>query len=224
MHAVELFETQDGSHSLLSQTYGVSYHSKYGAIQESMHVFIQAGLYPLLLARKELSILEMGFGAGLNALLTLHETQQQGFRVGRYETIEASPISPEQAAALNYPTQLSDDPTLADSFRYMHNCPWEEEVAITPLFTLAKRHAQLQDQSFEPLFDLVFYDAFAPGAQPELWTLDALSIVCAALKPGGILVTYCAKGEVKRHFKALGLKVESLPGPPGKREMIRAVK
>jgi tRNA U34 5-methylaminomethyl-2-thiouridine-forming methyltransferase MnmC len=224
MHAVELFETQDGSHSLLSQAYGVSYHSKYGAIQESVHVFIQAGLYPLLLSRKELAILEVGLGTGLNALLTLHETQQQGFRVSRYEAIEAHPISIDQATALNYPAQLSENSALAELFRYMHSCSWEEAVAITPLFTLVKRHAQLQDMAFAPSFDLVFYDAFAPSAQPELWTQETLSIVCAALKPGGVLVTYCAKGEVKRHFKALGLKVESLPGPPGKREMIRAVK
>lgn len=222
MAAIEIIETQDGSHSLFSAEFGVSYHSRYGAIQESKHVYIEAGLYPLLLRKKQLDILEIGFGSGLNALLTLLETQRHDFRVTRYEAVDAFPLPLAQADELNYPQLLKLDESLTQSFRLMHQAPWGQAVAITPHFELFKKEARFEALSYEQAFDLIYYDAFAPTAQPELWTAEVLGIMYRALKPGGVWVTYCAKGEVKRHLKSLGFVVESLPGPPGKREMIRA--
>lgn len=220
--AVHLLETQDGSHTLLSDTYGVSYHSRYGAIQESRHVFIEAGLYPAIVRRKTLRILELGFGTGLNALLTLEEARQRGLTVF-YEAVEAHPISPGQAALLNYPEQLQcagDRPL----FQALHTAAWDEAQPITSYFTLRKLHAPFETAPLGHDFDLLYYDAFAPGAQPELWEENVLRRAYDALAPHGVLVTYCAKGSVKRALRNLGFQLEALPGPPGKREMTRAVK
>lgn len=218
----EFLVTQDGSHSLVSERYGVTYHSKYGAIQESMHVFIQHGLRPLLVQKRGLSILELGFGTGLNALLTLHEAESHKISIS-YEAIEAYPISVEAASKLNYAAQPGLE-GYQKLFLAMHEAPWNQKNDISTFFTLTKRHVALQDIQYPPIFDLVYYDAFAPSAQPELWESDTLGITFQALKPGGVLVTYCAKGEVKRRLKALGYEVQTLQGPPGKREMIRCVK
>ncbi len=218
----EFFVTQDGSHSLVSERFGVTYHSKYGAIQESMHVFIQHGLRPLLAQKRGLSLLELGFGTGLNALLTLHEAELHQIPI-RYEAIEAYPISAEAALKLNYTVQPGLE-GYQKHFLAMHEAPWEQKTDISTYFAITKRHAVLQDIRYPPMFDLVYYDAFAPSAQPELWESDTLGITFQALKSGGILVTYCAKGEVKRRLKALGFEVQTLQGPPGKREMIRCVK
>lgn len=221
----EIFVTQDGSHSITASRFGVSYHSKYGAITESRHVFIQAGLYPLLLnTPAKISILEMGFGTGLNALLTFHETAHRQVQV-YYESIEGFPISIQAAQNLNYP-QLIDvnDAELNEVFTQMHQMPWEKEIALGPHFDLLKRLGNLEELQFTPQFDLIYFDAFAPSAQPELWTAPIMQKMYDALKPGGVLVTYCAKGEFKRTLKAVGFTVERLPGPPGKREMTKAVK
>jgi len=217
-----LFETQDGSHSLLSGVYGVSYHSKYGAIEESSHVFIQAGLHWQALRLKRLRILEIGFGAGLNAYLTLLEAHRLQLQVF-YEAIEAYPISIEQAVALNYPRILEPDVSKSIFLR-LHEVPAGEEVLLTPHFHLLKQQIFFSDIRYSGAFDLVYFDAFAPDVQPELWEQPMLLKVYDALKPGGVMVTYCAKGYVKRNLKAVGFQVEALPGPPGKREMTRCVK
>jgi tRNA U34 5-methylaminomethyl-2-thiouridine-forming methyltransferase MnmC len=223
MPDIELFETQDGSHSLLSRRYGVSYHSKYGAIQESLHVFIREGLSPLTPPPdRSLNILEIGFGTGLNALLTLKEAQSKRLSVF-YEAIEAHPLSTDEAAVLNYP-QLLGGGDLTAYFSALHSSPWDVEREITPSFRLLKRACRLQECTFSKRFDLIYYDAFAPGAQPELWEDEALGSMFGALKEGGKLVTYCAKGSVKRRLKAIGFTLETLPGPPGKREMVRATR
>ncbi|MBV6428742.1 MAG: tRNA 5-methylaminomethyl-2-thiouridine biosynthesis bifunctional protein MnmC [Haliscomenobacter sp.] len=218
----EMFETQDGSHSLIALDYGVSYHSKYGAVQESRHVFIEAGLYPLLLKKKPLDLMEIGFGTGLNALLTYMEAERLQIPL-HYEAIEAYPLESSQVAALNYPetAAIGAYPGL---FEKLHDAPWEADVPISTYFTLHKREEKAELLRYSPRFDLIYYDAFAPGAQPELWETQTLSIMYASLKPGGVLVTYCAKGEVKRRLKAIGFSLESLLGPPGKREMVRATK
>ncbi|HMO38404.1 MAG TPA: tRNA (5-methylaminomethyl-2-thiouridine)(34)-methyltransferase MnmD [Saprospiraceae bacterium] len=218
-----IFETQDGSHSILSQQYGVSYHSKYGAVQESRHVFIEAGLYHQTSEQKSRSVLEFGFGSGLNALLSLLEAERHGWHI-QYETLEAYPISLEQVHQLNYPARL-DATDFATAFRQMHTCPPNLWQSLSPHFTFRKlithfENAELAANSF----DIVYFDAFAPGAQPELWDTLTLGKAYTALRPGGILVTYCAKGSVKRTLKSLGFVVEALPGPPGKREMTRAFK
>jgi tRNA U34 5-methylaminomethyl-2-thiouridine-forming methyltransferase MnmC len=218
-----LIETQDGSHSLLSGVFGVSYHSKYGAIQESSHVFIQAGLHWKALHSKQLRILEIGFGTGLNAYLTLLETQRLGLKVF-YETIEAYPISIEQAAALNYPLILEYSAPPPALFMQLHEAPFGEATLITTRFHLLKLQMNFGDIQYSNAFDLVYFDAFAPDAQPELWEQPMLQKIFVALAPGGVMVTYCAKGYVKRNLKAVGFQVEALPGPPGKREMTRCVK
>jgi len=219
---VEFITTQDGSHSLVSNQFGVTYHSRYGAIQESMHVFIRHGLNALLPSHPEIAILEIGFGTGLNALLTLRETTQHPVSV-RYEAVEPFPVSVEDALSLNY-TRQPGLGTFQEAFEQFHTCAWEKEVSVTPSFSFTKHPYKLEEMHFEPRFHLVYFDAFAPGAQPELWTAETLEIVYQALKTNGILVTYCAKGAVKRSLKEIGFQVETLQGPPGKREMIRCRK
>jgi tRNA U34 5-methylaminomethyl-2-thiouridine-forming methyltransferase MnmC len=222
MAQLSRIDTQDGSHSLYSETFGESYHSRYGAIRESRHVFIEAGLFPLLLSRKAVSILELGFGTGLNALLTLSECQVRDVKV-YYEAVEAFPVAEAAAAGLNYPLFVDDNRWQA-AFREMHRAPWNESVDLAPGFTLRKTLARFESVSYPPTFHLAYFDAFAPGAQPELWEPAVLGKVYEALLPGGALVTYCAKGAVKRTLRGLGFEVSALPGPPGKREMTRAVK
>lgn len=218
----EMFETQDGSHSLIALDYGVSYHSKYGAVQESRHVFIEAGLYPLLLKKKPLQLLEIGFGTGLNAFLTFLEAERLQIPI-HYEAIEAFPLAVNLISALNYPKTAASD-AYPGIFQELHETPWEADVQVGSFFTLHKRKEKAEVLHYLPRFDLIYYDAFAPGAQPELWETQVLSAMYLALKPGGVLVTYCAKGEVKRRLKTIGFSLESLQGPPGKREMIRARK
>ncbi|MCB0638013.1 MAG: tRNA (5-methylaminomethyl-2-thiouridine)(34)-methyltransferase MnmD [Lewinella sp.] len=218
---MQLFETQDGSHSLFSERFGVSYHSKYGAIQETRHVFIEAGLHYQLPTHPQLSVLEMGFGTGLNALMTALATS--GRAQVYYETIEAYPLNAAEAAQLNF-GQLLPGEQAQQLLEQLHQSPWETDVQLASDFVLHKRQALLEDVTFTRAFDLVYYDAFAPGAQPELWEHDMLRKIVEAMAPGGVFVTYCAKGAVKRSLKQLGLTVESPPGPPGKREMTRAIK
>ncbi len=218
----KIFETQDGSHSIFSEAYGVSYHSRYGAIQESRHVFIEAGLYPLLLTRQKIKVLEIGFGTGLNAFLTFLETTRREVEI-HYRGIEAYPITAEQARQLNYPAQLQWD-DLRPVFLSMHDDTWGETQQLGDRFYFRKDQIRIEALVLEPAFDLIYFDAFAPNAQPELWEEPILSAMYQALTEQGVLVTYCAKGVVKRILKNLGFSVESLPGPPGKREMTRAVK
>lgn len=220
---MEVFETADGSHSIFSAQYGVSYHSKYGAIQETQHVFINAGLRLKAIVQSDIRILDIGFGTGLNALMTALEAQKRNLSID-YTAVEAFPVSAAIAAGLNYPEVLPDEPDAAELLEALHAAPWGGRVAITPDFMLEKLHCTFQELALPAVYDLVYFDAFAPTAQPELWTEEVLGIMYRALKPDGVLTTYCAKGEVKRTLKRLGFKVERLPGPPGKREMTRAVK
>ncbi len=217
-----IFETQDGSHSIVSKEYGVSYHSRYGAVQESRHVFIEAGLYAKALAKKDLGILEFGFGSGLNAFLTLLEAAQHGWNI-HYEAIEAFPISVEQAIQLNYPTLLGA-PHFQSAFLQMHECTPEMNQQLTPFFSFQKKLSRFENVDYPAQFDVVYFDAFAPSVQPELWEAAVLQRAFAALVPGGVFVTYSAKGSVKRTLKSVGFQLETLPGPPGKREMTRGIK
>lgn len=222
MKELEIFNTQDGSHSVFSPIFGVSYHSKYGAIQESQHVFIAAGLLERAANQKEISVLEIGFGTGLNALMTLLEAERRHLTI-HYTGVENYPLSLEEASTLNYPEVL-EVPTQRSVFEEMHRIPWGEAKDLSPSFNFTKLKQKFEDLNLKDTFDVIYFDAFAPSAQPELWEPEVLGIMYDALKANGILVTYCAKGSVKRALKSLGFTIEALKGPPGKREMTRAKK
>jgi len=218
----ELFLTSDGSHSIQSSRYGVSYHSRFGAVQESRHVFIESGLRYKALQQKELSVLEMGLGTGLNALLTLLEAQQNGLRI-HYTAVEAYPISPENARLLNF-IEVLQIPECKDPFLQMHDGPWGKPLPLHDAFVFTKFNCLFEEFDTEARFDAIYFDAFAPNTQPELWEIPLFEKMYELLNPGGILTTYSAKGSVKRNLKAVGFSIEKLPGPPGKREMTRAHK
>lgn len=218
----ELIITQDGSHSLLSHEHGVSYHSKYGAIQESRHVFIQHGLHSVVALHPKLSILEIGMGTGLNVFLTFLEAEQNAWEV-YYESLEAFPIPMEEVKQLNYPGLLGV-PEKRDQFLEIHQSNWNEQVRLSPHFLFQKRKVLFEDFQSEERFHLIYFDAFAPNAQPELWEEPVMKAMYKALYPGGVLTTYCAKGAFKRTAKGVGFQIESPPGPPGKREMTRCIK
>ena len=179
-------------------------------------VTLQEGRGP---ERSRVRIHEVGFGTGLNALLAMRWAEEHQVNV-HFTTLETNVLSPELAAQLNY---ASSDPERSD-FLKMHTCAWNKDVAFTSYFTLHKAQRRVQDEQAESEYDVVFYDAFGPPTQPEMWTLSIFQRMHAALKPGGIFVTYCAKGQVRRDLQAAGFTVERLPGPPGKREMLRATK
>ncbi len=217
-----IIRTGDGSHSIYVETLEEHYHSVHGAIRESMHVFIRSGLAALT-AMPVIRVFEMGFGTGLNAWLTWY---YGGFldTTIEYTSLEAYPLSDEETARLNYPESLPIRRG-REAFQAIHRCPWGSMQVMDRQFSLHKVHGDIRDERNLPkAFDLVYYDAFAPTVQPELWTQDIFGRISERMLQGGVLVTYCAKGSVRRALKASGLVVERIPGPPGKREMIRAWK
>jgi tRNA U34 5-methylaminomethyl-2-thiouridine-forming methyltransferase MnmC len=218
---IEIIFTKDGSHTLRNHNLNETYHSIHGAVQESLHVFIRHGLtFVMERLPGKISILEIGFGTGLNAWLSARHLQGVATQA-TYETLESFPLEDSVWSHLNYASEGSDK----ELFTRLHVANWNEVVPIAANFNLYKRHTSVQEAELLPLeFDLVYFDAFAPEKQPEMWSHNVLEKVVTAMKPGGVFVTYCAKGQVKRDLKNLGLTVEALPGPPGKREMIRAHK
>ena len=215
-----IITTGDGSKTIQIEDWNEQYHSKHGAVQEAYHVFIEHGLR--LFNNRSITILEVGLGTGLNALITLLEAAKQQLTVD-YIGVEAFPVSVDEISALDYCRQLGADNVEA-SFNKMHSSNWEEEVAITPDFSLLKQKKDFRQIDEENLVDLVYFDAFGARVQPDLWTEEIFSIMHNALKQEGVLVTYAAKGSVRRAMQAVGFTVERLPGPPGKREMLRAIK
>ncbi|SFD13778.1 tRNA U34 5-methylaminomethyl-2-thiouridine-forming methyltransferase MnmC [Chitinophaga sp. CF118] len=215
----QLYITADGSHTIVLPDMQVTYHSTYGALQESRHIFIQAGL-KYVMPKDSINVFEMGFGTGLNALLTVQESIQSRCHV-YYQSVELYPLSMEDAEGLNYTTQLNDS---SETFSLLHSSKWEEDIMINPLFTLHKSHDSITHLSVNKHFHVIYYDAFAPDVQPELWEPVIFEKLYNWLHPGGVLVTYCSKGSVRRTMQSAGLKVEKLPGPPGKREILRAIK
>jgi len=218
----ELLQTGDGSWTFHLPEWNEQYHSKHGAIQEALHVFIEAGLHYFIRKhnRKALSILEMGFGTGLNALLTFQEAAQSLYSI-EYVGVEAFPISLEEANTLNYSDLIPNSEAI---FQKLHTIPWKAFQDISKGCRLKKIKGMFSDISFDNLFDIVYYDAFGPRVQPELWTEQIFLSLYKALKPEGVLVTYSAKGSVRRAMQTVGFEVTRLPGPPGKREMLRAEK
>lgn len=211
--------TADGSTTIQLTDWQEQYHSKHGAIQEATHVFIKMGL-SLFFKKPSVSILEMGFGTGLNAFLTLLEAEKQGLQV-HYEAIEAYPVVQDELKKVNFPELLA---VPRRHFDDMHLAPWEENTMIIPGFCLKKRKQFFDTIEDQECFDLIYFDAFGARVQPELWTEAIFENMFRALKKRGVLVTYAAKGSVRRAMQAVGFKVERLPGPPGKREMLRATK
>ncbi len=216
----EIIQTADGSHSLYLKELDEHYHSVHGAIQEGIHVFIKAGLQAS--NKENVSILEIGLGTGLNALLTLMEVQHSNKQI-HYTAIEAFPLEEQLINQLNY-VQVLKAEELTEQFKRIHTSAWGEEQRLNNKFTLLKVQGQLQTTVFPATYDLIYFDAFGPRVQPEMWTEEIFSKMFDVLNAGGMLVTYCAKGEVKRTLKKVGFVVETLPGPPGKREMLRARK
>lgn len=219
----KIITTSDGSHSIFIPELNEHYHSFHGAIRESKHVFIEAGLKYVAAQQQTIHILEIGLGTGLNALLTFMEAQTLSKSV-HYTALEAFPLSVEITGKLNYIEALHAE-EYAALFDLIHGSEWEKETAITTACTLKKLKNTLQEVLLpDDHFDLIYFDAFGPPVQPEMWTEEVFAKIYKATKNKGVLVTYCAKGEVKRTLKKVGFTIQNLPGPPGKREMIRAVK
>tara|TARA_B100000902_G_scaffold391141_1_gene441313 strand:- start:4244 stop:4888 length:645 start_codon:yes stop_codon:yes gene_type:complete len=212
---MKIITTNDGSHSLYNHLINERYHSVHGAISESMHVFINEGMKHY--KSKNLKILEIGFGTGLNTFLTL---ENMGSRNIQYTTLEPFPVNYDIIKKLNY-SQLSKN---SNKFLELHRCIWNKKIKITNKFIFYKHNNRIQDFITENNFNIIYFDAFSPNRQSEIWEYKVLKKCYNLLSINGFLVTYCAKGVIKRRLKKVGFKIEILSGPPGKREMIRAVK
>ncbi|WP_397445357.1 tRNA (5-methylaminomethyl-2-thiouridine)(34)-methyltransferase MnmD [Polaribacter sp. R77954] len=223
----EILITSDGSTTIHLPDWNEQYHSKHGAIQEAYHVFIRAGLDKVqqeitTIAQPNLSILEIGFGTGLNAFITFLEAQKNK-HILNYIGVEAYPVNAEEIQKLNYVAELHAT-NFQSIFDAMHQVSWDEKHQISDTFSLLKRKQFFEDIEDTNTFDLIYFDAFGATNQPELWTEAIFLKMYEALKGEGVLVTYSAKGSVRRAMQAVGFVVERLPGPPGKREMLRAIK
>lgn len=216
----EIIQTLDGSTTIHLIEWNECYHSKHGAIQEAQHVFIQNGLS--LFPNQTVAILEIGFGTGLNAFITFLESQKLNQSIN-YVGVEAYPVNAFEVVAMNYVDELNAGLQNV-IFKQMHQSNWDEKVILNPEFELTKRKQFFNDINDFEQFDLIYFDAFGYRVQPELWSTAIFKKMYDALKPGGKLVTYAARGVVKRSMIEVGFSVEKLPGPPGKREMFRASK
>ncbi len=217
----ELVITKDGSHTLFVPELNEHYHSIFGAIQESKHVFIKEGLS--YIDKKSISIFEVGLGTGLNAMLTLMETIHNNFRIDYY-AIEKYPLDIKTIYQLNYPELLKLNEQEKELFYKIHKTAWDTKNEFNKNFSLTKIKNDITEFSISFSYDIVYFDAFAPDKQPEMWSRMVFQKIYNNLNPKGILTTYCAKGGVKRILMLLGYRVESIPGPRGKREIIRAHK
>lgn len=217
---IQLEKTDDGSYTLFVPELNEHYHSVKGALTESEHIFINMGLKHSLAEAPRM--LEIGFGTGLNAFLSLLYAGQAQRDI-YYATIERYPVNDELVGQLDYPEKIC--PEAADDFYALHKAAWDTDVRLTPFFTLHKILGDFTRYRFQGNFDVIYFDAFAPEKQPEMWSQSLFDTLYACLNEGGILTTYCAKGVVRRMLQAAGFTVERLPGPPGgKREILRACK
>ncbi len=214
----EIRTTADGSHTLFIPELNEPYHSVNGAITESEHIFIRNGL--LFMKKEKISILEFGFGTGLNALLTAMEAKKRELSI-HYTAIEKYPLTTKEVASLNYPQILGEEAN--PLFIKIHEASWDENIEIFPGFTLHKINNGFLETDHFPVTDLVYFDAFAPEIQPELWSEELFKKIARNMNNNGILVTYSSKGSVKRALQSAGFNVEKVPGPPGKREITRAI-
>ncbi len=215
----EIIKTEDGSTSLHLPDWNESYHSKHGAIQEAYHVFIHNGFS--LFEGKSISILEIGFGTGLNSFISYLEAKRLDKSID-YVGVEAYPVSLHEALQMNYVEEIES--TEMELFTHMHTMDWDRKVEMNSLFTLTKRKQFFQDITDENVFDLIYFDAFGFRVQPELWSEAIFNSMFKALKKGGVLVTYACRTSIKNAMLTAGFTVEKLPGAIGKREMLRARK
>lgn len=226
MSDIKVIETRDGSSSLLIPEMNETYHSTHGAITESEYVFLKMGLDHFLEIhpeQKEISILEIGFGTGLNAWLTAWAVEDLDVEID-FTSIEKFPLEKELVDQLNYKDKKGSE-RAKKLFTDVHAAEWETSVKVSEQFALTKVQTDIFD--FSPnheSFDLIYFDAFAPSKQPEMWTQEVLKKMFELLKPGGVFVTYCAQGQFKRDLKVVGFVTEELDGPPGKKEMTRGIK
>lgn len=216
----EIIQTHDGSTTIQIKEWDECYHSKFGAIQEAQHVFIKNGLS--LFDNKNISILEIGFGTGLNTFITFLESLKNQLSID-YVGIEAYPISAEEVKMMNFVNELNAK-NQSIIFDTIHSCQWENQIHITPNFVLTKRKQFFEDINDFNKYDLIYFDAFGYRVQPELWSVSIFKIMYNALKTNGVLVTYAARSIIKKNMTEVGFTVEKLQGPPGKREMFRAIK
>ncbi|MBK8669710.1 MAG: tRNA (5-methylaminomethyl-2-thiouridine)(34)-methyltransferase MnmD [Saprospiraceae bacterium] len=221
MHETHVIRiSDDGSHTVISPDFNVSYHSVHGAINESNVVFLQAGLdYLLDKDYPSISVFELGFGTGLNALLSYKWAQSHNKPLV-YHTVEAYPLDETIYSQLNYGQILDDQ----EMFEKLQGCAWEVPISLGENFRFCKYKQDIELIEIADKYNVIFFDAFSPASQPHLWEIPVLGKMFDSLMPGGILVSYCAQGAFKRNLKAVGFKIEALPGPRGKREMTRAVK
>jgi len=221
----KIITTADGSKTIQIEEWDEQYHSIHGAIQEANHVFIKHGLHHVNSisekSSQEISILEIGFGTGLNAFITALESQKLQKKI-HYVGVEAYPVATKEIEQLNYAELIKEQ--ASEMFTKLHDVPWEVQTEISSNFRLTKRQQFFSEIGDESSYDLIYFDAFGARVQPELWTEDIFRIMYNALKNNGVLVTYSAKGSVRRAMQAVGFRVERLEGPPGKREMLRASK
>jgi tRNA U34 5-methylaminomethyl-2-thiouridine-forming methyltransferase MnmC len=215
--------TRDGSHSLFSPQYEQQYHSLHGALNEAVHIYINLGLRPILEnATAPVHVFEMGFGTGLNAFLAWKLADELGKQIN-YTSVEAFPVTSGEASLLNYETLTGQS-----GFMELHDCPWSARNAISDFFSFQKENTRLEtrlaDFKSTEIFDVIFYDAFDPRAQPELWTAEIFSKIAAQTRPGGVLVTYSSKGIVKRALASAGFKVERHKGPGWKAHVLKAIR
>lgn len=215
-----LQQTEDGSSTIYLPQLDEHYHSVHGAIQESRHIFIQVGLRSL--PAGHIRILEVGFGTGLNAFLTLLETFNQPDLSVEYFTVERYPLGSDITEQLNYPQLIAPEHT--DYFAALHRAPWGKPVKITPSFVLHKIEGDIATSALPDDIHLIYFDAFAPEKQPEMWTPSIFKRISSHAAPQAVIVTYCAKGEVRRGWQAAGFRMEKLAGPPGKRHILRGFK
>ena len=216
----EIIQTLDGSTTIHLKEWDECYHSKHGAIQEAQHVFIKNGLS--LFPNQSVSILEIGFGTGLNAFISFLESSKLNQSIN-YVGVEAYPVKATEVLSMNYVDELNAK-SQKEVFEKMHESKWNEKIELTAEFELTKRKQFFDEIDDVEQFDLIYFDAFGYRVQPELWSTDIFQKMYIALRPGGKLVTYAARGVVKRSMMEVGFTVEKLPGPPGKREMFRATR
>lgn len=208
--------TEDGSNTIYIPELNENYNSIHGSIQESSLIYLEYGLN--YCSKEEINILEIGFGTGLNVFNTLLNTDKKIM----YHSIELYPLTPEEYRKLNIPNFFDDNKS--KFFIDIHECEWNKINLITDNFSLYKIHEDLLEVNLEYKYDVVYFDAFAPDIQPSLWTREIFSKIYKSMNIGGVLTTYCVKGDVKRALKECGFKIEKLKGPKGKREILRAIK